>query len=81
MKPAMMATEPTRTLAAMPARSGRCGDGVLRNDLQPNHPNYEECDDGNQTPSDACTNVCTVARCGDGIAQVGVEACDDGNSV
>ena len=48
----------------------------------------EDCDDGNQVTTDACTNTCTVARCGDGIARTdlsegdsGYEACDDGNDV
>jgi cysteine-rich repeat protein len=57
-----------------------CGDSVLRNDLAPQHANFEECDDGNVVAGDACSNVCTLARCGDGIVQIGVETCDDGNS-
>lgn len=36
----------------------------------------EACDDGNQIDSDACTTACRPARCGDGVAQVGVDACD-----
>jgi len=39
----------------------------------------EDCDDGNSVDSDACTNACTTAACGDGIVQEGVEPCDDGN--
>jgi hypothetical protein len=35
----------------------------------------EECDDGNQDNTDACTNVCQLARCGDGFLQSG-EQCD-----
>jgi cysteine-rich repeat protein len=40
----------------------------------------EECDDGNTDDTDACTNACHDAACGDGITYVGVEECDDGNS-
>ena len=39
----------------------------------------EVCDDGNRADTDACTNACALARCGDGVVQEGVEACDDGN--
>ncbi|MBU0767332.1 hypothetical protein KKF55_06190 [Patescibacteria group bacterium] len=49
-----------------------CGNG--RPDLG------EECDDGNTVNTDACTNNCTNARCGDGIVQNGQEWCDDGNT-
>jgi uncharacterized protein (TIGR03382 family) len=38
----------------------------------------EECDDGNDTDDDECTNACTLPSCGDGILQDG-EDCDDGN--
>ena len=41
----------------------------------------EGCDDGNMVDTDACTNTCAPARCGDGIIQAGVETCDDGNMV
>ena len=44
-------------------------------------PGYEACDDGNNVNTDACLNACTIARCGDSVAQEGVEACDDGNEV
>lgn len=40
----------------------------------------EECDDGNEENTDACTNVCRNAVCGDGIVRTGVEQCDDGNT-
>ncbi|KIG14983.1 Multiple EGF-like-domain protein 3 precursor [Enhygromyxa salina] len=50
-----------------------CGDGLVEGD--------EECDDGNPTNGDACTNACTAAVCGDGIVHEGVEMCDDGNDV
>jgi cysteine-rich repeat protein len=36
----------------------------------------ERCDDGNTDEHDACTSACQPARCGDGVAQTGVEACD-----
>jgi cysteine-rich repeat protein len=39
----------------------------------------EQCDDGNTVNTDACTNACTNAVCGDGITRAGVEQCDDGN--
>ena len=59
---------------ATPAqRQTLCGNGFL--DLG------EECDDGNTDPTDACTDTCQLARCGDGIVEVGVEQCDDGNRV
>jgi len=50
---------------------GACGDGLKQAD--------ESCDDGNRDEGDECTNVCDVARCGDGIVRLGVETCDDGN--
>jgi cysteine-rich repeat protein len=40
----------------------------------------EECDDGNASNTDACTNVCNNAVCGDGFTRSGVEQCDDGNA-
>ncbi|MGB1014521.1 MAG: hypothetical protein ACPG4T_10340 [Nannocystaceae bacterium] len=49
-----------------------CGDGML-------DPNYEACDDANDSNQDACTNECQAAACGDGLLHVGYEACDDGN--
>jgi cysteine-rich repeat protein len=48
-----------------------CGDG----EVDPE----EGCDDGNAIDTDACTNACQVATCGDGITRTGVEQCDDGN--
>ena len=41
----------------------------------------EECDDGNQDNTDACTVDCTDAVCGDDFLQAGVEECDDGNLI
>jgi cysteine-rich repeat protein len=49
-----------------------CGNGVP----EPG----EECDDGNTSNNDACTNACTIARCGDGFQWFGHEDCDDGNT-
>lgn len=48
-----------------------CGNGIVEG--------TEECDDGNEISGDACTNHCTIARCGDGVVRTGVEQCDDGN--
>jgi cysteine-rich repeat protein len=50
----------------------RCGNGRL--------DSGEECDDGNDVDTDACTAVCRVARCGDGAIQTGVEVCDGLNA-
>lgn len=50
-----------------------CGDGVV--------DDGEACDDGNDVDTDACTNSCNVAVCGDGIVHVGVEQCEDGNDI
>ena len=50
----------------------KCGDGI--------RTGTEQCDDGNQTNTDACTNACRNARCGDGFLQ-GTEQCDDGNTI
>ncbi len=56
----------------------RCGDGIVKG--------AEFCDDGNDDTTDACTNTCEFARCGDGIRRTditgndrGAEGCDDGN--
>ena len=38
-----------------------CGDGIVQVE------EGEECDDANDSDLDACTNLCLVARCGDGI--------------
>ncbi|NUP07660.1 MAG: DUF4215 domain-containing protein [Polyangiaceae bacterium] len=51
-----------------------CGDGFADPDLG------EECDDGNFDDTDQCLSDCTLAKCGDGIVQVGVEDCDDQNA-
>lgn len=52
-------------------RLSTCGDGYLREDLEASHPEFEECDDGDDTdPADGC-HQCRLPRCGDGIYQVG----------
>lgn len=50
----------------------KCGDGQK-------NKGDEECDDGNQSNTDACTNACKNAKCGDGLVWKGQEDCDDGN--
>ena len=51
-----------------------CGNGVQVGE--------EECDDGNDSNEDFCTNACESAKCGDGYLQeVAGEECDDGNSL
>ena len=51
-----------------------CGDGYT------NTVAGEECDDDNQVNTDACTDACQNATCGDGIVHENVEACDDANT-
>ncbi len=63
------APDKCRTNCALPA----CGDTIV--------DGGEGCDDGNLVGTDACTNACKVATCGDGSVQAGVEQCDDGNLV
>jgi len=57
----------------------RCGDGTTNAG--------EECDDGNLSDRDGCTNLCILAVCNDGIQRLDLaedhpdfEICDDGNS-
>ena len=43
----------------------RCGDGVVRTDLQEGDNGFEACDDGNANNDDDCSNECRVpGRCG-----------------
>ncbi len=69
------------TDACLDCRRARCGDGVMRLDLQPGQPGHEFCDDGNDDAGDACTSECAIPRCGDGHVWRGVEECDDGNEI
>jgi cysteine-rich repeat protein len=48
-----------------------CGNGTIEG--------TEECDDGNDSNHDACTNQCQLNVCGDDYVNVGVESCDDGD--
>jgi cysteine-rich repeat protein len=48
-----------------------CGNGIVQGN--------EQCDDGNMSNNDACTNTCMNAVCGDGFVRTNFEQCDDGN--
>ncbi len=50
-----------------------CGDSTL------NVTAGEQCDDGNTTPGDGCSDTCMTEECGDGDLDPG-EECDDGNT-
>lgn len=52
--------------------SGACGNGVVEG--------TEECDDGNDSSNDECTNSCELNVCGDAHHYIGVESCDFGVS-
>ncbi len=47
-----------------------CGNGTVDGN--------EECDDGNEVATDACTTVCMINVCGDGYLYSGTETCDVG---
>jgi cysteine-rich repeat protein len=47
-----------------------CGDGIV--------DSGEDCDDGNASNNDACTNACRPNTCGDSFYYPGVEECDLG---
>ncbi len=49
-----------------------CGNGKLEG--------KEECDDGNQSNNDSCTNACKKNVCGDSHLYNGVESCDNGGN-
>ncbi|MFH1109197.1 MAG: DUF4215 domain-containing protein [Planctomycetota bacterium] len=61
--------------APNPCRLSSCGDNYV------NTAAGEECDDGNNSDTDACRNNCKTAGCGDGVVRAGAEECDDGNIV
>ena len=70
----------TRTCLEGRCSAPACGDGVVNG--------VEQCDDGNRSNTDACTNECVDATCGDGITRLdiaegepGFESCDDANQV
>ena len=48
-----------------------CGNGTKQGN--------EQCDDGNLSNNDLCTNNCLNAVCGDNFIKTGSEQCDDGN--
>ena len=56
----------------------RCGDGIVRSDVQPGEAGYESCDDENDDRFDGCGLDCN--RCGDGVIGDD-ETCDDANEV
>ena len=39
-------------------QTARCGDGLLREGVDPRDQGYEECDDGNLSPGDGCNAQC-----------------------
>jgi cysteine-rich repeat protein len=51
---------------------GFCGDGHV--------DAGEQCDDGNTSNNDSCTNSCKTNVCGDGFVQTGTEECDLGTT-
>ncbi|MFA6198770.1 MAG: hypothetical protein WC734_06515, partial [Patescibacteria group bacterium] len=50
--------------------TGECGNGTVEGG--------EQCDDGNDVNTDACTDTCQNSRCGDGFTRAGIETCDSG---
>jgi cysteine-rich repeat protein len=80
-----------RGACRLDCRAARCGDGVVRTDVE-----SEPCDDGNTTAGDGCSGLCSVEAgyscttatsglstcvpvCGDGIRTPN-EGCDDGSA-
>jgi cysteine-rich repeat protein len=53
----------------------RCGDGFLRTDIM----GIEQCDDGNTTSGDGCSDTCRNEGCGNGQIDPG-EQCDGGEN-
>ena len=56
-----------RARCSLPAEGAICGDGVIESG--------ENCDDGNDNPTDSCTNQCSPPACGDSVVQ-SPEQCD-----
>ena len=53
-------------------RRRQCGNSIV----EP----WEQCDDGNQSSYDGCSDQCLIEVCGDGVLQTNIgEQCDDGN--
>ncbi|MBL9106072.1 MAG: hypothetical protein JNL82_34440 [Myxococcales bacterium] len=63
--------EPDPGTTTTGAPQSLCGDGV--------RDPGEACDDGNVDNTDNCLEDCTLAVCGDGFVQAGLEQCDDAN--
>jgi cysteine-rich repeat protein len=51
-----------------------CGNGIVEGVGK----DKEECDDGNKSNQDSCTNECKNNYCGDGFVDEQSESCDDG---
>lgn len=66
-------TSTTTTTATTSTTSTTGGGPVCGNGIQ---EVGEECDDANGENTDACTNICRNAVCGDGFTRTGVEQCD-----
>ncbi len=58
-------------------RFARCGDGVIRIDLDPGHADFEACEP--RVDGSDCTLRCSFDRCGDGVKDPD-EECDDANT-
>lgn len=76
-------TSATDALNAAESNAQNC-QSFYQNNLQVCQNNLvnfgEECDDGNTSNLDNCTNLCLLPVCGDGFAQPGNgEQCDNGN--
>ncbi len=55
-----------------------CGNGDLDQDALPGSVEWEECDDGDDDDTNACTNSCRLPSCGDGVLHESAgEQCDD----
>ena len=79
-------------LMSLVIASSACSDQVVVRETEASCGNGsietgEACDDGNEVNTDACTNACSRAACGDGTTRTDLEAgaddyegCDDGNA-